>query len=151
MRRPLFRLGFSLGPFLPQRLCTHLPWQVTMKSTRELSGCGPGIRTSVIWMMLTSRMPSNGTIPHRKTHQNTMKTKPPLNKSDFAMPDLEAIPEFGYMSRLHFQSQTELFFSPSLTFIPGACVHVRRQMTLEEGRPHPLCLLPRGSALERTM
>ena len=63
----------------------------------------------------------------------------------------EAIPEFGYMSRLHFQSQTELFFSPSLTFIPGACVHVRRQMTLEEGRPHPLCLLPRGSALERTM
>ena len=31
-------------------------------------------------------------------------------------------------------SQTELFFSPSLTFIPGACVRVRRQMTLEEGK-----------------
>lgn len=34
------------------------PLQVTMKSFRELSGCGMGIGTSAIWMMLTSRIPS---------------------------------------------------------------------------------------------
>ena len=124
--------------------CTHLPWQVTTKSTRESSGCGPGIRTSVTWMMLTSRMPSKGTMPRRKTHQNThckpnhFLTNQKAKQNEHSLSPCqtwEAIPEFGYMSRQRFQSQTELFFSPSLTFIPGSCVYVRRQMTLEEGRP----------------
>ena len=126
------------------QISLHLPWQVTTKSTRESSGCGPGIRTSVTWMMLTSRMPSKGTMPRRKTHQNThckpnhFLTNQKAKQNEHSLSPCqtwEAIPEFGYMSRQRFQSQTELFFSPSLTFIPGSCVYVRRQMTLEEGRP----------------
>ena len=64
---------------------------------------------------------------------------------------------FGYMSRQHFQSQTEQLFSPTSIFSPGACVCVRRRhpleevfpgkMTLKGGRPRlrprPLSLLPK--------
>lgn len=34
------------------------PLQVTVKSIRELAGCGVGMGTSAICMMLTSRIPS---------------------------------------------------------------------------------------------
>lgn len=55
------------------------PLQVTVKSSRELSGCGIGIGTSAIWMTLASMIPSTIVMvalkyPYRFIQQFSLET-----------------------------------------------------------------------------